>query len=168
MFDKLDAALKALARGSAYAGALALLGCVAVTVVDVVKRNFLQSSVFGSVELVQLGVLWGAFLTIPLGFAFGSHISVDVFVGALKDGARRVIGALNMLASALVMLACLWWGGASALHAIATHEVTLTAGVPMWLYWLPLVFGTALSALAALSTALQVALNGPVPRHGEV
>jgi len=162
--ERVHGAVKALARWSAYGGAAALLACVAVTVVDVTMRNFLQSSVFGSVEIVQLGIMWAAFLTIPLGFARGDHIAVDVFVAQARTSVRDGLRAVHMLFTALAMAACLWWGGAQALHSLLMHEVTLTAGLPMWLYWVPILYGTALSVAAALINALQAA-SRLKPRH---
>lgn len=160
---RLDRAMKRATRLLAYGGATALLGCVAVTVVDVAKRNFLATSVFGAVEWVQLGIIWAAFLTIPLGFAHGSHIAVDVFVSRLRNGTRRFLGTINMLAAFLALFACLWWGFEQARHAFENNELTLTAGVPLWLFWLPILVGTALAALSALVAAL-IKLSGIDPQ----
>lgn len=151
-----------ITRLSAYLGGGVLLVCVAVTVTDVVKRNFLGSSVLGAVELTQLCVMWAAFLTIPLGFAFGSHISVDVFVAMGSERVQTLLMAANMLVAALVMAGFLYWGGAQALHSLMTRELTLTLGLPVWLYWLPIVYGTALSVLAA-AVSMLAALAGRHP-----
>ena len=157
LLERLESGVRLVARGSAYGGALALVGCVAVTVLDVVLRNFFGTSVFGAVEYVQLGVMWAAFLTIPLGFAYGDHIAVDVFVTRAGDGTKRVLKATNMLVAALAMAACLWWGGAQALHALVTRDITLTAGIPLWLFWVPILFGMGLAVVAALVVALRAA-----------
>ncbi|MCB1394483.1 MAG: TRAP transporter small permease [Rhodobacter sp.] len=162
LLEKLDRAMKRMTRLLAYGGAVALLGCVAVTVVDVTKRNFFASSVFGAVEWVQLGIIWAAFLTIPLGFAHGSHIAVDVFLARARLGVRRIVDVANMLAAFLALGACLWWGFEQARHSFATNELTLTAGLPLWLFWLPIMVGTALSALSALVVAL-IKLAGTTP-----
>ncbi len=165
VLERTALAIKAITRASAYAGAVALLGCVAVTVVDVVKRNFLGSSVFGAVEYVQLGIMWGAFLTIPLGFAHGDHIAVDVFVARTRDAVKTALRAFNMLLAVLVLAACLYWGGEQAMHALTTRDLTLTAGLPMWLFWLPVLYGIGLSALAALVVMAQ-ALAALRPARG--
>lgn len=166
LFTKLDRAMKRTTRGLAYGGAAALLGCVAVTVVDVTLRNFFARSVFGAVEWVQLGVIWAAFLTIPLGFAHGSHIAVDVFVARARRHLRRGIDLVNLLAAVLALSACLWWGLEQARHALATSERTLTAGIPLWLFWLPILVGTGLSALSALAAILVKLAGTPARTEG--
>ena len=146
-------ALRTITKYSAYLGAVCLLICVAVTVSDVVLRNFFTASILGSVEITQLMIMWAAFLTIPLGFAHRTHISVDVFVRAASYKTQRRIAAVNMLFAALVMAGYFYWGGAQALHAFINNEITLTVGIPVWFYWAPILFGTGLSVICALFVA---------------
>lgn len=161
--DRILGVVRSIARLSAYLGGVALLICVAITVIDVIMRNFFASSVLGSVELTQLCVMWAAFLTIPLGFAYGNHISVDVFVERAPRPVQRVMSTVNMLIAAIVLACYLYWGGAQALHAFMTREITLTLGIPISIYWLPIIFGTSLSLLSALAATAHVVVRGTSP-----
>lgn len=145
--------LRRVTHLSAYLGSTALLACVAITVSDVVLRNFFAGTIRGALEITQLCIMWAAFLTIPLGFAHGNHISVEVVLSALPRNIKGLMQGLFTLIGAAVLLAYLWWGGAQAVEAFERHELTSTIGIPIWLYWVPVLFGMALSAACAVMVA---------------
>jgi hypothetical protein len=58
-----------------------------------------------------------------------------------------------------------WWGGQQALHQIAAGERTLTIGVPIFWYWLPLLYGTSLSVVCALVAGINIALGTFKPEN---
>lgn len=159
--------LRKVCRYSAYAGALALLGCVAMTVVDVTMRNFFSSAILGSVELTQLLVMWSAFLTIPLCFAYANHISVDFFVMGLGEKAQSVLQAVGTVLAALVMAGYAWWAGEQAMLQITAGEKTLTLGIPIGWFWLPLIFGTVLSLVCAVAVFVNMFAGTFVPARPE-
>jgi TRAP-type C4-dicarboxylate transport system permease small subunit len=148
-----------LAEWSAFAAAFALLICVALTVVDIVLRNYFASGITGMVELTQLAVIWAAFLTIPLGFVLDDHISVDLLANALKPQLRLYLRVFAAFTGAVVMAVYAWWGGQQALHQIMSGERTLTIGVPIFWYWLPLIYGTWLSVACALVACISLAFG---------
>jgi TRAP-type C4-dicarboxylate transport system permease small subunit len=157
--------VRRLAVWSAFLAGVALLACVALTVVDIVLRNFFSSGITGMIELTQLAVIWAAFLTIPLGFALDDHISVDLVVGLLRPRPRQYLRAIAALAGAVVMALYAWWGGEQALHQIVAGERTLTIGVPIFWYWLPLLYGTSLSAVCAFVACINLAFGTFKPEN---
>lgn len=162
-YVKLLELLRMVCRFSAYGGALVLLGCVAMTVADIVMRNFLSSSILGVVELTQLMLVWAAFMTIPLSFAYATHIAVDFLAMTLSERARSVLDGIGTLLAAFVMAAYAWWGGEQALHQMGVGEKTLTVGIPMIWYWVPIIFGTTLSMACAVVLFVNMVAGTYVP-----
>lgn len=155
-YVKLLGLLRAICRMSAYAGALVLLACVAMTVVNVVMRNFLASSILGSVELTELAVVWAAFLTIPLCFAYGTHISVDFVTTNLGDRVQLTLRAIGTIVAGAVMLGYAWWGGQQAIEQIRSGQSTTTLGLGMAWFWIPVVYGTVLSLVASVLAVVNI------------
>lgn len=139
---------------SAYTGAAVLLLCAAVTVVDIVLRNFFASGVPGIVDLTQLAVIWGAFLTIPMGFAQGSHISVDLLTASFGPLSQRVVTASGLILGAIVMAGCAWWGWQQTAQQVGYGDRSMTIGIPILWFWLPLLFGCTLSILCVVAAVL--------------
>lgn len=143
-----------LIRMSALFGTLILLLCAVVTVVDVFLRNFFANGVPGIIDLTQLAVIWGAFLTIPLGFAQSSHISIDAMVLNLNHRSRALLKVLALVLAAGAMAACFWWGWKEAAKQIGYGDRSMTIGIPVFWYWLPLVYGCLLSTFASIAVLI--------------
>lgn len=152
-------ALRWVARISAYLGALVLLACVIMTVVNVIGRKFLGFAILGSIELTELAVVWTAFLTIPVSFAYWNHISVDFLVTGLNKRAQDVLQAVGVIIAALVMAGYAWWGLQTGAKQVSSGDVTLAISIPIIWYWIPLIFGTVLSCLCAIVMAINLALG---------
>lgn len=148
--------VRRLAQWSAMLAAAILMVCVGLTVFDIVLRNWFASGLTGMVELTQLAVIWSAFLTIPFGFAYETHISVDLMERAIKPRLWHMLRTFAALAGAIVMALYAWWGSKQALHQIGAGERTLTLGVPIDLYWIPVIYGTVFSVVAAVTRFLSL------------
>lgn len=149
VLDGINRLLTQTARISAYLSAAILVLCVAATMLDILLRNLMNSGVLGIIDLTQLAVMWAAFLSIPMGFAMNNHISVELLFDQFGPHAKVAIRILSGIAGALFMGACLWWGIDQAAQQWASHDRSATIGIPLILYWIPLLYGTALSSLCA-------------------
>lgn len=154
----MPARLERLAQLLAWGAAVALTLAVAVTLGDILLRAVarvpalfgaerLGYGIIGVVDLVQLCIMTAAWLSIPWAFATGGHVSVDLFGDRLPEAARALFGALAA-GAACVFLALTWRNcldQALAVQAYGDRSATLQ--IPLVWYWLPLLFGLALSTL---------------------
>ena len=137
---------------SSIAGAAIMLLYAVLTGVDIVMRNFFHGGILGMVDLTQLAMVWAAALTIPLGFADNSHISVDLVAANLPAPLTKAVNILAALCAVFVLYFCIRWGWAEAARQIGYGDSSMTIGIPVIWYWVPLIFGFALSAVCALTS----------------
>jgi len=144
----LVARLRSLAQRLANAAQALLLAAVLVTIADIALRSFSFSGVPGTVDLMQLAVMWAALLAIPAAFLTGEHVAIDMFTKTLP---MRVQQALRLFALALgigTLALIAWYGALQAWREHSAGDQTQTLGIPFGVYWLPLLAGMALSSLA--------------------
>lgn len=147
----LVARLRSLALRLANAAQALLLAAVLITIADIALRSLSFSGVPGTVDLMQLAVMWAALLAIPAAFLTGEHVAIDLFTKSLP---MRVQQALRLLALALAIAALAliaWYGVQQAWREHSAGDQTQTLGFPFGIYWLPLLAGMALSSLACLA-----------------
>lgn len=144
-----------------FIGRLAWLGiamlCVAVlvTVVDVLGRKLLGFSIEGTVEITQLMVMYAAFTAIPYAFTSRSHVAISLFIDKLPLFWRRLSDLAMFVLAAGFMMAVAWFGALKGLQEWEYGDVTLTLGIPKIHFWLPLVFGSAISTLWLVLRAIE-------------
>jgi TRAP-type C4-dicarboxylate transport system permease small subunit len=148
-----------LSRFVASVAFIALLGMVGVTLADIALRlisrlpgepfsRVIPAAVPGVVDLVELSLVTVAHLSIAVTFLVGTHVTVDIV--ATKLPARiRVIGRMTCWAlSFAFMAACFAQAFTQGRAQFREGLVSATISLPVWWYWIPVVFGTALAALA--------------------
>ena len=137
-----------------------LCGCVAsaclaammlLTVTDVVLRAAFNRPIRGVYELVELLLCATFFVALPAVFLRDEHIvvdSIDRYAPRAVPWLRRVAGIV-----AVAMLSLMaWQGGVAALDTWSFGDVTPDLALPKILFWIPLLFGLAAGAVAALAT----------------
>jgi len=120
-----------------------------LTVVDVALRAAFNYPIRGTYEIVELLLACTFFLALPAVFLREEHIIVDVVDGV----APRAVPLLRRFAEAVavVVLAVMaWQGWQAAAETLEFHDVTSDLSIHRLWYWLPVLFGLAGSALAAL------------------
>jgi TRAP-type C4-dicarboxylate transport system permease small subunit len=142
----------------AWGAAAALAAAAAVTVADIVLRGAGRAASFltgeplglglvGVVDLVQLCVVTAAWLAIPWAFATGGHVAVDLLHERLPPAAREA-SAVVAAAAACVFLVFVLRYCVEQAQTVATYgDRSATLQIPLLWYWLPLLFGLALSVL---------------------
>jgi len=135
---------------SAFLAAMMLL-----TVADVVLRAAFGRPLRGTYDLVELFVCATFFIALPAVFLRDDHIvvdSIDRYFPRAVPWLKRIAGAVTVIMLALMV----WQGGIAARDAWSFGDVTSDLSLPKILFWIPLLFGLAGGALAALVTTLRV------------
>lgn len=134
--------------------------CVIVLVVmaDIVLRRSVGFTVPGTVDLVQLGVMASFYLALPSAFLHDANVGVDFITDPLPPRALAAVKAFAALVGALFMVAVAWYCGQQAQMQIEQGDKSQSIGLPIALYWGPLVAGSLLSVSTALLLALRHAL----------
>jgi TRAP-type C4-dicarboxylate transport system permease small subunit len=138
------------------AQALLLIG-VLVTIVDIALRSVSRLTVPGTVDLMQLFVMWSAPLAIPAAFLTDEHVAIDLFTKSMSPRTQRLLRMAAALMGAVVLALLARYGAEQAWREYSSGDSTQTLALPIGLYWLPLLTGLALSALACLALAAQAA-----------
>lgn len=163
LFNRL---LYALTKYVAWIGMLFLLGAIAITTVDVLMRKLDFGGIFGAIDLIQLMVMAAAYLSIPFAFMSRSHVAVSI----LADMASRRVAALFQLLGAVLgvcfMFAIAWFGYDQAVQQAEYGDLSMTFGLPMIYYWIPLLMGAGLSALVTVHIAVEALYTAVTGRSG--
>jgi TRAP-type C4-dicarboxylate transport system permease small subunit len=138
---------------------IALLGMVGVTLADIALRlisrlpgepfsRIIPAAVPGVVDLVELSLVTVAHLSIAVTFLLGTHVTVDIIATKLPARIRAVGRTICWALSFAFMVACFAQALTQGRAQFRAGLVSATISLPVWWYWIPVVFGTALAALA--------------------
>ena len=155
MIQKFDHMLFLVTRSVAWIGMIFLMGAMMVTTVDIILRKVNSEGIFGTVDLVQLMILGAAYLSIPHAFKTKSHVAVTLLTDQMGPRLAGLTAVLGMLLSALFMSAIAWFGYDQAALQQEYGDISITLGLPMIYYWIPVLVGAALSGFVAVFAALQ-------------
>ena len=155
----IDGVIEALAA----IGVLAYCAAALVSVADVIGRR-IGTPVPGVVDLVQMFIMAGAWLSIPWGFAVGAHVGVDFLVERMPNGWQRLLRGLAALAALVLMALILWQCAGAYRMQVMLGDKSQQLGIPISLYWLPLLVGVAASILALIPILARLVLNLPQTR----
>ena len=156
-------AVIAITRWIALAGAALLLLGVLMTIADIVIRQTVGGSVPGTVDLMQLIVMWSALVAIPYGFVSGGHVAVDLLTERFSTPVQRALGVLSALLSTAFLWAVCYFSAHQAWLEFGYGDRTQTLGIPIILYWIPMLVGMFLGGLAALVGAAAMLRGQPTP-----
>lgn len=150
-----------LTRWVAIVAFIALLGMMGVTLADIVLRvisrlpgdpfaGIIPAAVPGVVDLVELTLVAVAHLSIAVTFLLGTHVSIDIVAALLPPRLRNVTRRIGWAVSLAFMLGCLYQAYLQGQMQFGSGLVSATISLPMWWFWIPVVAGTGLAALACL------------------
>ncbi|QIE57265.1 TRAP transporter small permease [Pikeienuella piscinae] len=142
--------MKQFTTGLALLGTMAFLVAVVLTVADIVLRTFSGNTVHGLTDIVTLCTMFGALLAIPFGFTHGEHVSIDVFTLRMSAATQRRLGVFAAVLGFLFLAGAAWFGAMQMLTEYGYGDRSQSIGIPMVLYWIPLVAGLAIAALVNL------------------
>ena len=128
-------------------GGVVLVAMAAITAASIVGRTLFAHPILGDVELVQLGTATCVALFLPYTQCRGGNIIVDVFTVRAGAGTRAWMDALGALLFALSMALVCWRVYAGGLSAHENEETSMLMGIPLWVPYMLMVPGLALSAV---------------------
>lgn len=131
-------------------GTFAFLVAVVLTVVDIVLRSVSTMTVHGLTDIVTLCTMIGALLAIPYGFCNDQHVSIDVFTTRMPDLAQRACALLAAVLGLVFLAAVTWFSAKQMWLEWGYGDRSQSIGIPMVLYWIPLIIGLGIAALANL------------------
>lgn len=126
--------------------------------VQVIARYVLNDSLSWSEEVSKLAMVWAAFLVTPWALRTQAHVSIEFFIDALGDGARRAL-AFTVNALLLWLLVVLLQESSDFVRA---GFAIRAASLPMAVGWAYLIVPVSL-ALCALVTLERLAALAQAP-----
>jgi len=147
--------LQALTSLSARLGMCLLIAAVLATTADVLARKLAGFTYAGTIDVVQLLVLAAAYLAIPHAFMIQSHVAVGILVDRFGVRGQALSSLLGAVLGMLLLASFAWFGAQQALMQIDYGDASQTVGIPMVWFWLPLLYGCALSALVCLRSSVR-------------
>ncbi len=132
---------------------------VAVLMVDISARKTIGFSILGTIDLTQLAQVSCVFLVLPLVFLRESHIAVDFVTERFPPRVQAAVHAVSALLGVALLAAILWYSWEQAAIQVRQGDRSVTLGIPMALYWAPLLLGSLLSILASLFVLVKVLLK---------
>jgi tripartite ATP-independent transporter DctM subunit len=141
--------------------AFALLAGLMILVValfmsfEAFSRHFLDQPTSWVLAISTLIFIWFTFLSVPYGIKSDKHVACDIFVTQLPVYSRKAIGVATDLASLVFICAMGIYGFAHFWEAFEYHS--MSDGLfryPMWLVFLAIPSGMALSAIQIMRKIL--------------
>lgn len=163
LHDRADRAAQWLAA----IGITLLMLMTLVLMADISTRKTLNFAILGTIDLTQFAVMVAVFFALPLAFLHESNVNVDFFTNSLPPRALAFLNCAVALLSSALLVAIVWYSLVQARIQFAQGDKSMTLGIPMFVYWAPMLFGTALSIPAALLVAAREgmrAAGAKVPR----
>ncbi|WP_417433539.1 TRAP transporter small permease [Kiloniella sp.] len=148
-----------LVKYVAWIGVLFLLGAMLITTTDVVLRKIDNAGIYGTIDLVQLMIISAAYLSIPYAFLKKSHVAVAILSERLPEKVAIFCQALGMLFCAAFMSAIAWFGFLQAEQQHQYGDISITLGLPMIYYWIPLLLGATLSGVVSIGLLINSLIN---------
>lgn len=128
--------LRGLIHAMAVAGGLAVAGMIAVTVADVVGRQF-GFPVKGAYDLVRVLGAVAMGCALPLTKAVKGHIAIEYFFQKLGPRGRAVADTMMRLVLLALFFLLAWRFALQGKSFLDSGEVTTTLHMPMfWVPWL--------------------------------
>ena len=185
-----------LARLSALAGGIVLIGLIVLTTLSITGRSiskFFASDYFdttlsglaqwvhdiglgeinGSYELLEAGVAFAIFSFLPICQFYGAHATVDIFTSFLGRRANRWIAAFweVVLAAVIILIVVQLYGGME--RYIRNGQTTLFLQFPVWWAYAASFAAGVVACITAVYCALvrivEAARDGNIlpSEHGE-
>lgn len=151
-------ALRALVTVSAVTGVAAYAAAALFTVGDVIGRQ-IGMPIPGVIDLVQLCVLGGAWLVIPYAFLTGAHVGVDLLVDSFPRALEKLLRVIAGLAAIALLGLMFNYCYDTFQQKLMFGDRSQQLGIPIFYFWIPLLYGVALSIVAAALAII------PTPRQ---
>lgn len=172
----MHAMMDRLARGLAVAGGVVLVFLILVTCISVlgralntilhgaVARVFPETAqwlldlgvgpILGDFELVEAGIAFAIFASIPLCQISSGHASVDILTRKFPAGVSRFLSMLTEVLFAAVLILIAWRLYEGMLSKRSYGETTFLLQFPIWWAYALSLFGAIMAAIAGIYMAI--------------
>jgi len=127
--------------------------------VDVLMRNAFRQPITGVFDFIEAGQVLVIFAGLPKIFLEGTNITVDLIDRVLGAAGVARLKAMAGLVAALFMALLLYAVCEPTASAWASGERKPELGLPVFVLWIVMLLGIAMSGLTALWYARQAVLN---------
>lgn len=138
---------------SALFGGVVLVGLTLMICASIALRATGFNPIQGDFELLQLGLAISVGGFLPWCHLKGSNISIDFVTARASVRTQNRLDAFAGILVAIMMALVAWRAGAGALAAKASGEVTMIRGFPLWISYMLMTPGLALTSVVALEMA---------------
>lgn len=163
--QKLSLIMDVVARIALWVAGLGLVLMTAIIAAQVFFRYVLNNSLVWSEPSSVLIMGWFIFLGAAIGTREGYHLSFDVLLYVIPDGATRWLHTISDLAVAGFGAGMLWYG--SALSIKTAPNMMPSLGISGAFDFLPLVVGGALVILFSIERILRRLAGLHTARFGD-
>lgn len=153
--------LQVLCDICAVVGGIVLIAMALMTVVSVIGRAWFASPILGDVELVQLGMAVCVATFLPYTQFRRSNIIVDFFTTRASLKTQTRMDGLGTLFYTLVMAMIAWRVYVGGVWSRESEETSMLMALPIWLAYMLMVPGLALSALVGIYQTVLYWRYGP-------
>ena len=150
---QIDRLLERTSIALALIGGVVLAAMALLATVSILGRWWFSKPVWGDVELVQMGTAVAIALSLPYAQFKRAHIMVDFFTARAAPTTRARLDSLGSLLLGLVCLLLAWRAGVGVLDMRAVGETTMVLGFPIWIVYLAMVVGLAVTGVVGLAGA---------------
>lgn len=152
--------MAAAARPFGLVAALVLVFMMLFNSVSVVMRQFFDAPLLGVVDVMELALVTCIFVAMPGVFLRDENITVDVIDSIVPRGVRVALRFIALVLTLGFLLLITVEMIEPALDKFGSGEVTMTLEISRFLYWLPIIFGFSMSALATAWVLVHYLRNG--------
>ncbi|WP_052699733.1 TRAP transporter small permease [Martelella endophytica] len=146
------------------AGGMIVIGMAFFTAFDIFWRSLTRHGVRGDFEIIELLSAWSVFLFFPYAQHVRQHIAVDFVTNRFPEAFGAVLQKLVDLLVAATAAFITWRICAGLVDAREHQEMTMMLRMPIWIMYVPAIFGWAGFAVIA---CLQVFVPGVKDVHHE-
>lgn len=112
-------------------GAAVLFSMMLLTTADVAGRYLFNSPILGALEITEFMVVVVVFSFLGITQQENGHVAVDLLVGSLPSGVRRVIDLLTGLASLTILGLITWKTLERGVELMELSEYSGTLHIPV-------------------------------------
>ena len=145
--------VRALATAVAIAGGLALVAVTVITVISVGGRALIPiglKPILGDYEIVQLGVLFAIFCSLPLTQYLRGHADVALLTDRLPARGTAVIELIMDVLTLIAVSFVVWRYTLGMIDKFSNREMTLILHVPVWWIYAAGMFGAVTTVIVSL------------------
>ena len=134
---------------------VALLALASVTVIDVVGAKLFLKPLFGAMDAAMLFQIVAVAFAAGITQIIGRHVRVEFLMRMLPERARPIIDSFIFLILFIIFILIVWRSFVLGQSLQASHEVSLTARIPLF----PFAYGIALGIIPICLVFLQQCLK---------